>query len=903
MKTIFSLLLFAILGSASIAQHCQYDHSALIGIRPFNQNNEMIEGLRITLVDENGKPIMIRKDVYEGNDKYIGYKNDTATFWQNPKLNKDISHKKRNEESRHFMQAETDYIFITYSLGNKEKGRYVKIEDIDGAANGGYFSSKTIYVKPEQVQGLCGYPDERKFLEQYQPVSITLEKTILRVENKNTKFWNGFRMEFDHSPLLNCPECKGCYCELLQVFNPNNAMIYEEVLMGNNLTDNDQNIDSIGFDDYNFDRIPDLRFYNNRLKFQNILLFDQTSKTYQNEPLLSRMVFLTIHPTSKTLTGIIFDTIAHSNQKNIPGQGHLYGNVYHMKGQNLINVQIISMYNDILWNGYQPAYHDSFSDKKDTAYFNYVNKVLTKKEELSQKPKSLKIDNGKENPSPLYSTTQLATPFTFVLEKNTPVNALPAEKGYYANKILVYNQKDNNLIYSMVAVGNKLKESAGCGDSLQIADYNFDGSPDFRVCNISMPGKHTYYIYHQKRDTFLIETTLTELNGLIFDFENKTAKGNTNRKEYGGYPWDSPYQYYMETLLFEGSALENLTVTTTTYGEGSNITAKCKYINQKRMYEGDTIGLEIQRKNLLRKEVGPFKFEIEFNPEEYKTSGEKGAYVKILNIFQGNRNVGHFEMYGNYLKEVPHWLDSMEIADFNFDGYPDIRMYYSQLANGKYVYLLFNPEKEVQVFYQDTYFSSLMDAEFIPKQKIMKGKILEANQTLFFFLKNDTLTITTQDKDLSKPPYIEESIYKNGNRRTLRSTYGKLEPEIKKEYGDYNFDGFEDFRQQSKKSPYFYDAFIYIPEKETFEKDTILSKFEIFNYNKHEKTLNGYFRIRTDETTWQTQYYQWSFSERKMVLYQMMNCYSKTPNSESYRCVTSKLVNGKWIDTETFGAE
>ncbi len=532
--------------------------------------------------------------------------------------------------------------------------------------------------------------------------------------------------------------------------------------------------------------------------------------------------------------------------------------------------------------------------------------VLGKATLVSQKPyidASIK-DAQKEKEEKLTSIqTYPVKPYKFVLEKNTPAIAIPAEKGYYANKISVYNQKDIKPFFSMVVIGNKLKEAAGCSDSLQIADYNFDGYPDFRVCNNSIPGKHTYYIYHEKRKTFLIEYTLTELNGLNFDFENKTAKGNTGRKEYQGYPWDSPYQYYMEALQFEGNRLENLTVTTTVYGGSSYISAKCKYINQKRIYEGDTIGLELQKKNLLIKEAGPFKFEMEFNPEAYKTSGEKGAYVKVLNIFNGERTLGHFEMQGNYLKEVPHWLDSMEIADFNFDGYPDIRMYNSQLANGRYVYLLYNPGKEVQVFYQDTYFSVLTDAEFIPAQKIMKGKILEANQTIYFFLKNDTLTLTTQDKDLSKQPFIEESIYKNGNRKSLRSAYGKLEPEVKKEYGDYNFDGYEDFKQQSRKSPYYYDVFLYNPGKESFEKDTLLSKFEFFNYNKQEKKLDGSFRIRTNETTWQTKYYQWSFTENKMVLYQEMACYSKSPMSESYRCVIRKWVNGKWIVTETFRAE
>lgn len=532
--------------------------------------------------------------------------------------------------------------------------------------------------------------------------------------------------------------------------------------------------------------------------------------------------------------------------------------------------------------------------------------ILRKATLVSKKPAiddSIKDAQKEQEEKTTSIQTYAIRPFKFVLEKNTPSIAIPSEKGYYANKISVYNQKDNKLIYSIVAVGNKLKEAEGCSDSLQISDYNFDGYPDFRVCNNSVNGKHIYYIYHEKRNTFLIEHTLTELNGLKFDFEHKTAKGSTDRKEFTAYPWDSPFQYYMEALQFEGSKLENLTFTTTVYGGSTYLSAKCKYINQKRIYEGDTIGLEIQKKNLLIKDVRPFKFEMEFNPEERKTSGEKGAYVKVLNIIKGERTVGHFEMHGNYLKEVSHWLDSLEIADYNFDGYPDIRMYNSNMGNGSYVYLLFNTDKDVQQFYQEPLFSSAIETEYIPSQKIWKGKIVESNLTRHFFLKNDTLTITIQEKDLTKPPFIEESIYKNGNRRAIRSAYNTLEPVVKKEYGDYNFDGYEDFRQQSKKSPYYYDAFIYNPKKEAFEKDTLLSKFEVFNYNKLEKKLDGYYRIRADETTWQTQYFQWSFAAQKMILYQEQVCYSRYPMGESQHCVVSKWVEGKWIVTETFGAE
>lgn len=493
-------------------------------------------------------------------------------------------------------------------------------------------------------------------------------------------------------------------------------------------------------------------------------------------------------------------------------------------------------------------------------------------------------------------------PFRFVIERNCPGVQLPSNE-FYANKISVYDYTGKALIYSTVAVGNEIKESPGCGDSLQIADYNFDGIPDFRVCNYSVPGKHTYYIYHPQRQTFIIEQSLSELTGLSFDFQNKVAIGYTGKKQAVNHATVSNKQFYAEQLRFEGTSLQNLTVTTTLEPSMIVTTAKCKYIKQRRIYEGDTIGLKLMNKKPLVKKVNQFKFELVFNPEEVKTSGEKGSYVSHLTMYHNDTKSGPYEIHGNYFNEVSHWQDSLEIADYNFDGYPDIRGYNSQVNNGNYVYFLYNPNKDVKQFYIDTYFSLLLESEFIPKEKIMKGKITEANQTIYFFLKNDTLTLTKQDKDLSKQPYIEECIYQYGKKKLLRTAYKQLNPILRMEYGDYNFDGHEDFRQQSKVSPYYWDVFIFNPKKSAYEKDTLLSMMEWFEYNRLDKKLDCYSRKRVDKTTSQTLYYKWSFTEKKMVYYKEKVCYSKSPMSESYLCIVSELINGKWIEIEQFGAE
>ena len=533
---------------------------------------------------------------------------------------------------------------------------------------------------------------------------------------------------------------------------------------------------------------------------------------------------------------------------------------------------------------------------------------------VNGQPTLIPINNGKKNETnpnnPIVTRERLRSiktyevnPFRFELEQNCSGVELPKIEGFYANKISVYDQTGKAMLYTTVAVGNEKKESAGCGDSLQIADYNFDGSPDFRICNNSVPGKHTYYIYHPQRQTFIIEQSLSELTGLQFDFLNKIATGYSGRKQAVNHAVVGSKQFYSEQLRFEGAALQNLTVTSTYEPSMMATTSTCKYIKQKRIYEGDTIGLKLLNKKPLVKKMKQFKFELIFNPEEVKTSGEKGAYASHLTIYFQDKKSGPYEIHGNYFHEVPHWQDSLEIADYNFDGYPDIRVYNSQAHIGTYHYMVFNPSPGVNAFYMESLFSGLMESEFIPQEKILKGKIVEPTQTLYLFFKNDTLTLSKQEQDQKKSPFIEESIYKYGERRVLRAAYNQLDPILKKENGDFNFDGHEDFRQQSKASPYYWDVFVFNPKKNAYEKDTLLSGMEWFDYNRLDKTLDGYSRKRLDETTWQTLYYQWSFAEKKMVCYKEKVCYSKYPMSESTRCIIREWINGKWIETQQFGAE
>lgn len=610
-----------------------------------------------------------------------------------------------------------------------------------------------------------------------------------------------FHFALDKAPMVACPECKGCFCQLFTVKAPSGLVLFNQIFHFQENNVNAVGIDSFEVIENKVSGVPDFCFYKNQE--QQCYQYNRVINKYQQQ------------------------VIAQFNQEPI----------------------LIA---------------DSIEAKRN------------------------------QNMVKMY----LKSPFRFVFEMNCPGVQLPLITGYYANKIKVYHLYSDQLIHEMVTVGNRLKETPGCSDSLQIADYNFDGFPDFRICLNSASGRHLYYLYNQQRDTFIIEQTLSKMQDLSFDFDRKIVKGYINKQLNG------QASIQKELLQLEGTALCHFT--STTYNQVNSIakTATGDYIKQKRIYHGDTIGMKLLQKKPLVKNQGNFKFEVQFNPEEYDAGGDRGDYVKLLTISNHQKKWGPFIIHGNYLKEVGHWLDSLEIADFNFDGFPDIRNYNSITNDGIYNYFIYNPTEGIESFYQETMYSLAKDLEFIPKRKIIKGSFQDAQQSTYFFLKHDTLTLTTQEKDLSKPPFIEQSIYRYGNRFGLKSAYGSLDPTLKKEYGDYNFDGAEDFRIQSKSRPFLWDVYLYHPKQDAFKKDTLLSKFVNFDYNPLNRSLIGYYTEREDGGTSRiTFYYRWSFEAMQMVLYQIQSCYANTAYSESKRCVVSKLVNGKWIEVEVFGAE
>ncbi|MBX7241792.1 MAG: hypothetical protein K1X92_08590 [Bacteroidia bacterium] len=883
-KTFLSFFFFIFLLSILQAQHCQYDHYGLIGVRPMDSAQKIIDQLKITLVDQNGNSILANKDLYSGNDIYIKSIQDTVKFWRNPPFSKDPKHTKRNPERRHFIQSGNDYILITSHKGREEKDRYLKIEDIDGQANGGQFKTEIIPVTSEIVQTLCGYPSSA--MEGYNPVILNLSLQKAPKPNVTILTAKDFRFELDHSPLLPCPECKDCICKYLTVYNKLEQVVFEKMMQGNAMHYDSENVDSIQIADYNFDGHTDFRIFNSYMKFQQYYLYDSQKNTFYPDHLLSELILMQFDSDSKIAKGSYYGETPPFVNEIRSGKG-TYLFAYEFQGEALGNLRIIAQPRVNPWNGPYNAAH--LNSEPDTSFFYYRN------QELIAKPKEIKV-------TPPYILTKRAKDFEFVLELN-PVTQIPAEKGAYAHRISVYFEPTGQLLFTAILTGNHLKEYNHCKDTLEIADYNFDGFPDMRLCDKIRAGKHLYFLFNPQEQTFEKENTLNELNGLSFDFEHKTVQGFSDNKNRGGFPFNDPYPFDIEYYTFRGENLRDLTLKILTPGSEYQLEKTCLYLSQQAIVTNDTTeirkALSLQRKTVIQK-ANPFTFRMDYNPKNLPPSGEKGSYTKMLQVFRGEKRVGNFQLYSNYLREVPHWNDSLEIADFNFDSYPDIRVYNSSEGD-KYHYFLYDTEKEQ--FYNETWFSNMQTTGFYPSQKILKGKIKEAEQDIYITLRNDTLTFVKTGKNPNERPFIEEYLYRNGNRTTLRTAYVQLEPEIKREYGDYNFDGHQDFRQSVKNS-LLWDVFLFNPSQNSFEKDSLFSKFELFYHYPLQLKSIGQTRIRTDQFTEITTNYEWDHESRKMLPVTQSICLSKSALSERKDCVISKYHNGEWIEFQRImGAE
>lgn len=147
----------------SNAQHCEWDNTALIAVRPLF-NGEFVEDLQIELISTDN-PYSTKIETHR-NGIYTVYKDNTKSFAKR----KDIKSIK-NEAYFDFIQ--NDYVVL--SSNQFKESLFIKVTVLSSNQKRQKFATQIIPISEENLLGLCGIRDGlRNFDSLYKPIIIVL---------------------------------------------------------------------------------------------------------------------------------------------------------------------------------------------------------------------------------------------------------------------------------------------------------------------------------------------------------------------------------------------------------------------------------------------------------------------------------------------------------------------------------------------------------------------------------------------------------------------------------------------------------------------------------------------------------------------------------------------------------
>jgi hypothetical protein len=310
-------------GSVSLAQHCGFDHEYLLGVRPFSgDSSNVIEGLRITLVDEYQRPLEIQPspECTQNKTTKLSY------------LGKPVSH-----SNHQYWFAPHDYVFVGFQSAWANSRAYVKIEDTKGLNNGHKFETQLIPFSQLNFIHLCGYsPDyEGKKFEKYRPIWVDLQRPP-RIIRQDVLEKKPFIFVLDKNPEnVHIDEAVGCYAARLSVYASwSNALLFDTLLQGIMNFESCQNI--FYARDFNFDGYPDFRICVDGEKNAPYFLYDYPTVSFRQDSLLSSFQHILFDESRKSATGY---------GKLVPFQGSPYTysqQIHEMRGEKLSWVKVES---------------------------------------------------------------------------------------------------------------------------------------------------------------------------------------------------------------------------------------------------------------------------------------------------------------------------------------------------------------------------------------------------------------------------------------------------------------------------------------------------------------------------------------------------------------------------------
>ena len=166
------LLLGLLSGNLLLAQHCGYDGTSLIVVRPHAANDStVIPDLRITLLDRTNLPWN-----FNGRPVPPFIRNNDRTAFDAPGVN----HRPRRDEELLFPFAKENYVLVI-PRGMDLTGWKVLVQDFNGEPYGACFAQTVVPLDRFDGYPLCGVYDEDVYRDRpdrpsYHPVDIPLDR-------------------------------------------------------------------------------------------------------------------------------------------------------------------------------------------------------------------------------------------------------------------------------------------------------------------------------------------------------------------------------------------------------------------------------------------------------------------------------------------------------------------------------------------------------------------------------------------------------------------------------------------------------------------------------------------------------------------------------------------------------
>ncbi|KAF2518626.1 hypothetical protein E0W68_07655 [Flavobacterium salilacus subsp. salilacus] len=179
MRYILILLFLFTLSAKSQVMHCGYDFTSYIVLDVHESGKtENIKNLKITVVDSLGR------DVINVNNAY-SFKNANAPlqFTSNYKIgddNKRLTEGTTAKKERWFFPFAKDNYLLSVANTFPADRFSIKVEDIDGAENGGTFKSVIVPLYSYNMYVLCSNESQQAAVKfgrkMNRPIDVVLEK-------------------------------------------------------------------------------------------------------------------------------------------------------------------------------------------------------------------------------------------------------------------------------------------------------------------------------------------------------------------------------------------------------------------------------------------------------------------------------------------------------------------------------------------------------------------------------------------------------------------------------------------------------------------------------------------------------------------------------------------------------